>query len=130
VETARRRPDLRFVLDHVAKAPRVAVDHEQWSAGVERLADLPNVFCKLSGLLTEHDPAGTAERAIRWFGVDRCLFGSDWPVCLLAGGYAYGDALALAGDDENVLASTAIGVYGLRGSPTSVAGQGISGSEV
>jgi L-fuconolactonase len=115
VETARRRPELRFVLDHVAKAPRAPEDHEEWSAGVARLADLPNVSCKLSGLLTEHDPAGTAERAIRWFGVDRCLFGSDWPVCLLAGGY--GDALALAGADENVLASTAISVYGLGGSP-------------
>jgi L-fuconolactonase len=111
LEAVRRHPGLRFVLDHVAKAPPSAAEHAAWSAGVAGLAGLPNVYCKLSGLLTEADPAGTAERALCWFGPERCLFGSDWPVCLLAG--TYGDALAFAGGDEDVLARTAINVYGL-----------------
>jgi L-fuconolactonase len=112
VETARRHPETRFVLDHVAKAPRAAAERVAWEAGVAKLADLPNVRCKLSGLLTEFDPAGTARSALRWFGADRCLFGSDWPVCLLAG--EYGDTIELADGDEDVLARTAIRTYGLE----------------
>lgn len=111
VEAAKRRPELTFVLDHVAKAPRVRADRDEWARRVGALAELPNVVCKLSGLLTEGEPAATAAQALRWFGSERCLFGSDWPVCLLAGGY--GDALAVVGDDEDVLARTAIRVYGL-----------------
>jgi L-fuconolactonase len=110
VETARRHPELRFVLDHVGKAPQNGGD--AWAAGVGALAELPNVACKLSGLFTEADPRGTVERALEWFGPDRCMFGSDWPVCLLAS--EYGDAIAIVGDDPNVLANTAIRTYGLE----------------
>jgi L-fuconolactonase len=109
VETVRRHPETTFVLDHVGKRPR---DDGAWADGVLALAKLPNVTCKLSGLLTEFDPAGTANRALEWFGRERCMFGSDWPVCLLAG--SYGDTLALVGDDANVLAGTAIRTYGLQ----------------
>jgi L-fuconolactonase len=109
VETVRRNPGTKFVLDHVAKRPR---DDGAWAEGVSALAELPNVTCKLSGLLTEFDPAGTAARALEWFGAERCMFGSDWPVCLLAG--SYGDTLAVVGDDEEVLAGTAIRTYGLE----------------
>jgi L-fuconolactonase len=109
VETVRRHPEVRFVLDHVAKRPR---DDRAWAGGVTALADLPNVTCKLSGLFTEFDPAGTVARALEWFGADRCMFGSDWPVCLLASDY--GDALAIVGDDEEVRAGTAIRTYGLE----------------
>lgn len=108
VETARRHPETTFVLDHVAKRPRA---DGAWAEGVAALARLPNVTCKLSGLLTEFDPAGTAARALEWFGPERCMFGSDWPVCLLAGSYR--DTLAVVGDNENVLAATAIRTYGL-----------------
>jgi L-fuconolactonase len=106
VETVRRNPGTKFVLDHVAKRPR---DDRAWADGVAELSELPNVACKISGLLTEFDPEGTAERALAWFGPERCMFGSDWPVWS-----AYGEALALAGDDENVLARTAIRTYGLE----------------
>jgi L-fuconolactonase len=106
VETVRRSPGTKFVLDHVAKRTR---DDRAWADGVAELAELPNVACKISGLLTEFDPEGTAERALAWFGPERCMFGSDWPVWS-----AYGEALALAGDDENVLARTAIRTYGLE----------------
>jgi len=109
VETARRHPRVSFVLDHAGKAP--AVDHDKWARGVAALAELPNVTCKLSGLFTEADPAGTVERAIDWFGPERCMFGSDWPVCLLAS--EYGEAIAIVGDDPQVLAGTAIRTYGL-----------------
>jgi L-fuconolactonase len=125
VETARRHPDIQFVLDHVGKPPlRTGGDLSAWSAGVAALADLPNVACKLSGLLTEAesgtDLAPTLERALGWFGPDRCMFGSDWPVCRLAGDY--GAALDLVRnavperdrDRETVLAATAIRIYGLE----------------
>jgi L-fucono-1,5-lactonase len=108
VETVKRHPNVSFVLDHVAKRPR---DDATWRDGVTALAELPNAACKLSGLFTERDPAGTVELALGWFGAKRCMFGSDWPVCLLAAGY--GDTLAVVGDDEDVLGGTAVRVYGL-----------------
>jgi L-fuconolactonase len=105
IETVRRHPDVRFVLDHVAKRPH---DDAEWRELVRELARLPNVACKISGLLSEHDPVGTSALALSWFGPERCMFGSDWPV-----NADYGAALALAGDDENVLAGTALRTYGL-----------------
>jgi L-fucono-1,5-lactonase len=107
VETVRRHPEVKFVLDHVAKRP--SGNDDAWAAGVGALAELPNVACKLSGLFAEHDPAGTVERALAWFGADRCMFGSDWPV-----NADYGAALAIVGDDELVLGRTAIRTYGLE----------------
>jgi len=109
LETVRRNPGTKFVLDHVAKRP---AEDGAWAEGVAALADLPNVTCKLSGLVTAFDAEGTVARTLEWFGADRCMFGSDWPVCLLAGGY--GAALAVVGDDANVLAGTAIRTYGLE----------------
>lgn len=122
VETARRHPGVRFVLDHVAKPPQRSNDRGAWSEGVAALAHLPNVTCKLSGLFTEAEPgadlAPTVEQALRWFGAERCMFGSDWPVCLLA--TDYGAALDLVRDvvperdRETVLSATAIRTYGLE----------------
>ena len=111
VETARRHPGLQLVLDHAGKAPHDPAEHAAWESGVEALSELPNVACKISGLFTEADPAGTAERALRWFGPERCLWGSDWPVCTLAGGYA--DEFALVGGNALVLGETAARVYAL-----------------
>jgi L-fucono-1,5-lactonase len=108
-ETARRHPGVRFVLNHAGKAP--CFNRQAWAAGVSALAKLPNVTCKLSGLFTESAPEETVAQALDWFGPDRCMFGSDWPVCLLAS--AYHDAIAIVGDDKDVLAGTAIATYGL-----------------
>jgi L-fuconolactonase len=105
----KRHPEIRFVLDHAGKRPH---EDAAWERGVRALAELPNVTCKLSGLVTEAEPAATAALALEWFGAARCMFGSDWPVCLLVG--AYGDTLELVGDDEDVLARTAIRTYGLE----------------
>ncbi len=122
VETVRRHPNIRFVLDHLAKPPLCSGDVTSWAFGVAALADLPNVTCKLSGLFTEAEPrpdlAPTLEQALRWFGPERCMFGSDWPVCLLATDYA--GALDLvrnvvpARDAETVFAATAIRTYRLE----------------
>jgi L-fuconolactonase len=128
LETARRQQELRLVLDHVAKPPLASGELDEWAAGVEALSRLPNVTCKLSGLVTEAAADWRADelvsclrRALDWFGADRCLFGSDWPVCLLAADYEQVLGLvtaALEGASESeraaVLGGTAIETYGLR----------------
>lgn len=93
---AKEFPSGRFVLDHAAKPPIAAGFDQNWAARLAALARCPNVWCKISGLATEarwHDwnaarlrPA--VDHAWRCFGEDRLVFGSDWPVCLLAGDYA------------------------------------------
>jgi L-fuconolactonase len=101
IETVRRHPDMQFVVDHVAKPPIRGGDTGDWARGLEQLAALPNVSCKLSGLVLEADWGAwrTDElvpyyrRALEWFGPGRCMFGSDWPLCLVAADY--GDVFGL-----------------------------------
>ncbi|MFE5741271.1 amidohydrolase family protein [Streptomyces celluloflavus] len=98
----RALPELAFVLDHAAKPAVARGDWQPWAAGITDLARLPNVSCKLSGLVTEADWAAWrppqilpyARHVLDAFGPERVLFGSDWPVCTLAAGYA--DVVALA----------------------------------
>ncbi|MFH8558253.1 MULTISPECIES: amidohydrolase family protein [Streptomyces] len=98
----RALPELAFVLDHAAKPAVARGDWQPWAAGIADLARLPNVSCKLSGLVTEADWAAWrppqilpyARHVLDAFGPERVLFGSDWPVCTLAAGYA--DVVALA----------------------------------
>lgn len=95
LETARRYPQMRFVIDHLAKPPIRGGDIDAWSALMAGFAKLQNVSCKLSGLVTEAEWAGWrpeqlrpfVQHALDWFGPPRCMFGSDWPVCLLAASY-------------------------------------------
>lgn len=122
--TVRRHPDMKFVIDHAAK-PRIAGG--SWDAGWEKaltpFGDEANVTCKLSGLVTEADwSSWTPEqlepyvrRCLDWFGPERCMFGSDWPVCLLAGAYSrvLGAMRDIVGDDGEVFGGTATRVYGL-----------------
>jgi len=110
IETARRQPSVRFVLDHVAKRPRG--DDDAWRAGVTALAACANVVCKVSGLFTEHAPEETAALALEWFGPERCMFGSDWPVSTLA--VPYEQTLTVAAGDRDVLGETAVRTYGLE----------------
>ena len=93
---ARRLPELTLVVDHLAK-PRIRDGAlEPWAGELAALARQPNVACKVSGLVTEADwDAWTPGQLVPYvrhaaevFGPDRLLFGSDWPVCLLAAGYA------------------------------------------
>ncbi|PZR33290.1 amidohydrolase [Caulobacter segnis] len=92
---ATRRPDLRIVIDHGAKPPIAQDAFDDWAEAMSRLAALPQVHCKLSGLLTEARPdqapeaiAPYAEKLIALFGPDRLMWGSDWPVVNLAANYA------------------------------------------
>ena len=86
-----RCPELRFILDHGGKPDIRHRGLAQWQADLAALAGLPNVACKLSGLVTEADPhtwtVAELEPYVRTildlFGPQRVLFGSDWPVCLL-----------------------------------------------
>jgi L-fuconolactonase len=95
IELIEKFPDQKFVLDHLAK-PRIRTQEiEPWAKHICTLARNPNLFCKLSGLVTEanwtnwraadFDPY--LDVAFDAFGVDRLMFGSDWPVCLLAASY-------------------------------------------
>lgn len=89
-------PDGRFVVDHIAKPNIKDREIEPWASLMRPLADYPGVFVKLSGMITEADwGAWTAddlvpyvERLLEWFGPDHLMFGSDWPVCQLAGTYS------------------------------------------
>lgn len=95
IELVRRFPEQPFVLDHVAK-PRIREGTlSPWREHIRELAQAPNVCCKISGLVTEADWANWKPEDYRpyldvvfeSFGEDRLMFGSDWPVCLLAGSY-------------------------------------------
>jgi L-fuconolactonase len=94
-EFVERFPRQRFVLDHLAKPPIKSGQINSWTNGIRRLAEFPNVFCKLSGLVTEADwqhwqPEQIVpflDVAFESFGPDRLMIGSDWPVCLVAASY-------------------------------------------
>ena len=102
VELARRLPDVRFVVDHLAKPPIAARLREPWATRIGGFATLENVACKLSGLVTEahwatwrvQDLLPYVDRGLEVFGPGRLLFGSDWPACLLAA--EYGDVVDAA----------------------------------
>jgi len=127
---ARDLPELRFVLDHLGKPPirQGAAGLARWRDAVRALAANPNVSAKLSGLVTEADwGAWTVAQlrpfvstAVEAFGPDRLMFGSDWPVCLLAAAYGeVKDALTAAlpplspAAQAAVFGGTAIRVYRL-----------------
>lgn len=96
LEIATLHPDLKIVLDHIAK-PRIGRGREpdaSWRDGMLALSLHPNVFCKLSGMVTEarsdwqaDDLAQYANLVLEAFGPDRVMFGSDWPVVNLASDY-------------------------------------------
>lgn len=88
-------PGLTLILDHAGKPPIASGDLGAWADRVREFAALPNTACKLSGLVTEAPQGaqsqaftGVAEVVLGAFGADRVMFGSDWPVCLLASDYA------------------------------------------
>jgi L-fuconolactonase len=120
-------PGLTMVLDHAGKPPITSGQLDAWAAAIRAFAARPNTVCKLSGLVTEA-PAGTPQAAyvpvadvvLDAFGPQRIMFGSDWPVCLLAADYAtvvnLAESLAKelsAAERTAVFASTATRVYAL-----------------
>ncbi|MBI0314574.1 amidohydrolase family protein [Streptomyces javensis] len=129
IDAVRELPQLRFVLDHAAKPPVASGEHDPWGWQLAALAALPNVDCKLSGLVTEADWEGWKPEQVlpyAWhvldaFGPGRVLFGSDWPVCVLAA--TYDEVVALAdratlrlgeGERAAVFGGNAARAYGLR----------------
>lgn len=104
IELVERFPDQRFVIDHMTKPPIRTGENASWIRHMRTVAGAPNVFCKISGLITEADwEAWRAENITPYlevvfeaFGADRLRFGSDWPICLLAG--SYGQVQGLVSD--------------------------------
>ena len=97
IELVKQNPDQPFVLDHLAKPYIKDKKIEKWAEYIKQLAAFKNVNCKLSGLLTEgdwnhwqgSDFSDYLSVVMEAFGQDRLMFGSDWPVCLLAGSYQH-----------------------------------------
>jgi len=123
-----RLPDQPFVVDHLAKPPIARGAMEPWAARMRELASHSNVWCKVSGLVTEADWTRWRPEDFRpyldvvfdAFGPQRLMFGSDWPVCLLAARYPEVVALveAYAGqlsppEQEALFGGNAASFYGL-----------------
>lgn len=141
VTLAERLPELPMVIDHLSKPHIKQRRMDDWLPQFKTAARHPNLYCKLSGLVTEADwQHWTAEdlkpyvqQALDRFGPERLMFGSDWPVCLLASDYAGVVALAQAlvsglSDAERaaVFAGTAARVYRIA-TPAEDAGQEAGG---
>jgi L-fuconolactonase len=130
IELVRACPGTSFVLDHAGKPDLRRGALEPWRADLAALARLPNVVCKLSGLVTEADPVTWTPEALRptvdhllsCFGAERLLFGSDWPVVKLAASYDRWLRTALelleplsAGERAAVMCHNARRIYRLNG---------------
>lgn len=128
IEFVDRHPNQSFVLDHIAKPKIADAEIEPWKDNFFELAKRENVVCKLSGMVTEDDWKNWSlaslrpylDAALEAFGPDRLMFGSDWPPCLLACGYAdwyqlIRDWAAPLSDTEkaNLLGNVAIRAYHL-----------------
>jgi len=95
-EFVARFPRHRFVLDHLAKPPIKSGALDSWALGIRELAYFPNLFCKVSGLVTEadwqawkpEDMGPYLDVAFECFGPSRLMIGSDWPVCTVAAPYS------------------------------------------
>jgi L-fuconolactonase len=124
-----RHPDQTFVLDHCAKPPLRSGHLEFWSTSICELAKRPNICCKVSGLVTEADVRHWSVQELKpcWdivleaFGPGRLLFGSDWPVLLLASPYQRWvetmiewTSFLSADESEQIWGGTARRVYSLR----------------
>lgn len=123
-----RFTDMRFIIDHIAKPPIATGEMEPWAGRLEAFSGLDHVACKLSGMVTEADWEHWEPRdlvpyvahVVDVFGEHRLLFGSDWPVCLLAAPYqrvkeALEHALDRVGiaDGSAIFGANAVRMYGL-----------------
>jgi L-fuconolactonase len=128
-------PDLRLVIDHLSKPPIDSGDLREWSRLFTAAADHPNVSAKVSGLDTAARPdywtvddlRPAFDHALETLGPERLMYGGDWPVSNLGGGYARQHAAFTAliaelsrDEQEAIRSGTAIRVYGLGGRSSSV----------
>ncbi|MFH6998510.1 amidohydrolase family protein [Flavobacterium sp. FlaQc-57] len=124
-----RFPNQNFVIDHLAKPDFKNKEFNEWEKGIKAIAKYPNVMCKVSGLVTEADWNNWTVTDFTYcldvvteaFGIDRLMFGSDWPVSLLAASYA--DSCDIAeqyfskfskGDQDKFWSRNAINFYQLH----------------
>ncbi len=121
-------PNQRFVIDHIAKPPIADCEMEPWARDLREIARRENVWCKLSGMVTEADPNAWTpsdftpylDVVLEAFGPGRLMIGSDWPVCTMAGAYPsvmeivieYAGRLS-PGERDAVLGDTCAAFYGL-----------------
>lgn len=97
IEMISQLPELPVVLDHIGKPDIRDARILKWRKGITRLAEMPNVYCKISGMVTEahwqywtpQDLLPYLDLTFQVFGTNRCMFGSDWPVCTLASTYQH-----------------------------------------
>ncbi|MBI1226505.1 MAG: amidohydrolase family protein [Bacteroidetes bacterium] len=102
LELVRRFPNQKFVIDHLAKPYIKDGFYDGWATLMREIAKHENVYCKVSGMVTEADWQGWKQEdfvpyldlVMEAFGTERLMFGSDWPVCLLGGNY--GDVIGIA----------------------------------
>jgi len=95
IKLVQQFPDQKFVIDHLAKPYIKAGLIDEWKQDMHTIAQYPNVYCKVSGMVTEADYKNwTAENfkpyldvVVQAFGTKRLMYGSDWPVCLVAASY-------------------------------------------
>ena len=129
IELVNKFPNQKFVVDHIAKPLIKEGKIEHWKRDMESLAKSPNVMCKISGMVTEadwslwkpEDFSPYLDVIFNAFGTDRILFGSDWPVCLLAADYhqqleiveTYISSFSVE-DKENIMGGNAINFYNLK----------------
>jgi L-fuconolactonase len=126
---AEKVPNLKMVIDHLAKPPIQAGQWEPWASQLAEAAQYPNVYAKVSGLNTAADWHTWSaadikpyiDFALETFGANRLMFGSDWPVANLAGGYQqvwtetnHAIAAYSAAEQAAILGGTAAAFYGLQ----------------
>jgi L-fuconolactonase len=129
IELVSMFPEQRFVLDHISKPFIKAGILQPWKGDIEALAAQPNVWCKISGMVTEAEPhkwryedfVPYMKAVVDAFGTDRIMLGSDWPVCRLAGEYEEVMAIPMdffselkESEKENILSRNAIDCYQLE----------------
>jgi L-fuconolactonase len=128
IELVRKFPDQKFVIDHMAKPEIRNGKFEPWATKMTEIAEFEHVWCKVSGLITEADwKDWSPEQLMPYldhvfgkFGTKRLMYGSDWPVCLLAGKYEqvysiitdYLDGFSIT-EKQDVLGNNAIRFYGI-----------------
>jgi len=127
-ELAEQAPGLRMVIDHIAKPLIASHVWEPWARDMETVSKIPGMHCKISGMITEaNHKAWSADdlrpyvrHVLKLFGPDRLMFGSDWPVCKLAGTWkqtlaAFTQACGPLprNEREKMLGETAVNFYGL-----------------
>ncbi len=103
IEAIKRTPGLKAVVNHISKPDIARGVMEPWASQIAELRDFPEIYCKVSGLVTEADPESWTPDDLRpyvahvldVFGRDRVMYGSDWPVALLAAS-SYGDVMNAA----------------------------------